>query len=128
MWGWKPIERYLKVDRSIDDIREQLKREGFDEHVSNGEYALLRRSGTPFRIQGPKADSEVTPGDAPATASKPRGLQSVPSRGLSSALELARTVGRAGYCIDHRGGKPAFLEGGKTFYRRAGRRGHLACK
>lgn len=59
MLGWKPIEKMINPSVSLEEAREALRAEGFEERVVSPEHITMRRSGTQLTAKGQEFPIDV---------------------------------------------------------------------
>mgnify|MGYP006281537575 CR=1 FL=1 len=59
MWGWKPVERNIETSVTLEQACSIMKEAGFDEHVTNPDHVIFRRTGTQLTVKGEKFPIEV---------------------------------------------------------------------
>jgi hypothetical protein len=59
MWGWKPVERNIEPSVSLEQARSVMSEAGFNEHVTNPDHVIFRRTGTQLAVSGEKLPLEV---------------------------------------------------------------------
>ena len=59
MWGWKTVEREISPSVTVDEARERLAEQGFDEQSGDSRHATLKRDGTRVTTSGQKTELEL---------------------------------------------------------------------
>ena len=64
MWGWKTVERHIDSSVSLDEARDILAREGFEERVGNPGHRIFNKSGTDLTVSAEKVTLELALAEA----------------------------------------------------------------